>query len=261
MQLFHPQPSENPIRVTQEATLAIHVDEMVADERILIQARDDHVSVELPHDAQGFRRRAVFDDGNEAFRIDQAAEMALEDEVPDRVLDAAGGDKGLDRRGPLRGGILRGIGPCALVHPRSSWDGVGARLDGWIPRTPSRGLAVGVVELGSGGGTSGAYIVSVVDHPYLTILLPLWLTMPSYPSTTPVVLTVRHAYVGKGCRPYLCQVGRTTAGAPHTCIRLASRVGSATLVGQLSEGTRTWRPGQHLSYHSPPRKDLLEVPD
>ncbi|RZS08830.1 hypothetical protein BHM03_00039856 [Ensete ventricosum] len=155
MQLFHPQPSENPIRVTQEATLAIHVDEMVADERILIQARDDHVSVELPHDAQGFRRRAVFDDGNEAFRIDQAAEMALEDEVPDRVLDAAGGDKGLDRRGPLRGGILRGIGPCALVHPRSFRDGVGARLDGWIPRTPSRGLAAGVVELGSGGGTSG----------------------------------------------------------------------------------------------------------
>ncbi|RWV90340.1 hypothetical protein GW17_00047466 [Ensete ventricosum] len=155
MQLFHPQPSENPIRVTQEATLAIHVDEMVADERILIQARDDHVSVELPHDAQGFRRRAVFDDGNEAFRIDQAAEMALEDEVPDRVLDAAGGDKGLDRRGPLRGGILGGIGPCALVHPRSSRDGVDARLDGWIPRTPSRGLAAGVVELGSGGGTSG----------------------------------------------------------------------------------------------------------
>ncbi|RWW06327.1 hypothetical protein GW17_00030354 [Ensete ventricosum] len=110
---------------------------------------------------------------------------------------------------------------------------------------------------------AGAYIVSVVDHPYLATLLPLWLTMLSYPSTTPVVLAVRHASAGKGCRPYLCQVGRTTAGAPHTCIRPASHVGSATSAGQLSEGTRTWRPGQHLSYHSspPPRKDLLEVPD
>ncbi|RWV84921.1 hypothetical protein GW17_00053332 [Ensete ventricosum] len=52
--------------------------------------------------------------------------------------------------------------------------------------------------------------------------------MPSYPSTTPVVLAMRHASAGKGvdltcvrstvrplgCRPYLCQVDRTTAGAP-----------------------------------------------
>ncbi|RZS03292.1 hypothetical protein BHM03_00033459 [Ensete ventricosum] len=52
--------------------------------------------------------------------------------------------------------------------------------------------------------------------------------MPSYPSTTPVVLAVRHASAGKGvdltcvrsvirplgCRPYLCQVDRTIAGAP-----------------------------------------------
>ncbi|RZR88298.1 hypothetical protein BHM03_00015853 [Ensete ventricosum] len=47
------------------------------------------------------------------------------------------------------------IGPCVLVRPWSSRGGVGARLDGWIPRTPSRGLTVGVAELGSGGGTSG----------------------------------------------------------------------------------------------------------
>ncbi|RWW53481.1 hypothetical protein BHE74_00040024 [Ensete ventricosum] len=52
--------------------------------------------------------------------------------------------------------------------------------------------------------------------------------MSSYPSTTLAVLAVRHASAGKGvdltcvrsvvrslgCRPYLCQVGRTTAGAP-----------------------------------------------
>ncbi|RWW51172.1 hypothetical protein BHE74_00042512, partial [Ensete ventricosum] len=99
----------------------------------------------------------------------------------------------------------------------------------------------------------GAYIVSVVCRPYLAILLPLLLTMPLYPSTTPAVLMVRHAFAGKGvdltcvrsavrplgCRSYLCQVDRTTAGAPHTCIRLASCVGSATSTGQLSESMRT----------------------
>ncbi|RRT40923.1 hypothetical protein B296_00035025 [Ensete ventricosum] len=75
---------------------------------------------------------------------------------------------------------------------------------------------------------AGAYIVGAVGHPYLATLLPSWLIMPSYPSTTPVVLTVRHASAGKdvdltyvrlavrplGIRPYLCQVGRTIAGAP-----------------------------------------------
>ncbi|RZS12004.1 hypothetical protein BHM03_00043386 [Ensete ventricosum] len=49
---------------------------------------------------------------------------------------------------------------------------------------------------------------------------------------------------------------------PHTFARLASRVGSATSVGQLSEGGPTWWPGHHLPYHSSPsREDLLEVPD
>ncbi|RWV93588.1 hypothetical protein GW17_00043948 [Ensete ventricosum] len=75
---------------------------------------------------------------------------------------------------------------------------------------------------------AGAYIVGVVDHPYLTTWLPLWLTMPSYTSTTPAVLAVRDASTGKGIsltcvrsavrplgiRPYLCQVGRTTTGTP-----------------------------------------------
>ncbi|RZS05840.1 hypothetical protein BHM03_00036397 [Ensete ventricosum] len=37
---------------------------------------------------------------------------------------------------------------------------------------------------------------------------------------------------------------------PHTCARLASRVGSATSAGQLSEGGPTWRSGHHLPYHS-----------
>ncbi|RWV88014.1 hypothetical protein GW17_00049937 [Ensete ventricosum] len=37
---------------------------------------------------------------------------------------------------------------------------------------------------------SGAYIVDVVDHLYLATWLPLWLTMPSYTSTMPVVLAL-----------------------------------------------------------------------
>ncbi|RWV86645.1 hypothetical protein GW17_00051436 [Ensete ventricosum] len=76
--------------------------------------------------------------------------------------------------------------------------------------------------------------------------------MSSYLSTMPLVLAVRRASAGKECRPYLCQVGYMTTDSPHTCIRPVARVGSATSAGQLSEGTMTWRPGQHLSYHSSP---------
>ncbi|RRT32741.1 hypothetical protein B296_00049242 [Ensete ventricosum] len=46
------------------------------------------------------------------------------------------------------------VGPCALVHPRSSRDRVGARSDGRIPCILPRRSATGVVELGLGGGTS-----------------------------------------------------------------------------------------------------------
>ncbi|RZR92170.1 hypothetical protein BHM03_00020428 [Ensete ventricosum] len=59
--------------------------------------------------------------------------------------------------------------------------------------------------------SAGAYIVGGVDHLYLATWLPLWLTMPSYTTTTPVVLAVVRPL---GIRPYLCQVGRTTTGAP-----------------------------------------------
>ncbi|RWW02773.1 hypothetical protein GW17_00034117 [Ensete ventricosum] len=109
---------------------------------------------------------------------------------------------------------------------------------------------------------AGAFIVSAVDHSYLVTLLLLWPTMSSYPFITLAVLAVRRAFAGRGCRPYLRQVGCTTTGAPHTCIRPVARVGSATSAGQLSEGMMMWRPGQRLSYHSsPPREDLLEAPD
>ncbi|RRT34585.1 hypothetical protein B296_00053092 [Ensete ventricosum] len=97
---------------------------------------------------------------------------------------------------------------------------------------------------------AGAYIVGVVDHPYLATRLPLWLTLSSYTSTMPVVLAVRDAFTGEGIgltcvrsvvrllgyRSYLCQVGRTTAGdsalpvpgrphdhwRPHTCQELGN---------------------------------------
>ncbi|RWW15140.1 hypothetical protein GW17_00021039, partial [Ensete ventricosum] len=117
------------------------------------------------------------------------------------------------------------------------------RHGGWLLEWRSSGQEE-APQVGSGAapakrsGRVRAYIVGAVGHPYLATLLPLWLTMPSYPSTTPVVLA-----------------------RPHTCIRLASRVGSATSAGQLSEGARTWRLGHYLPCHSPPWEDLLEVPD
>ncbi|RWW54962.1 hypothetical protein BHE74_00038420, partial [Ensete ventricosum] len=59
-----------------------------------------------------------------------------------------------------------------------------------------------------------AFIVSAVDHLYLVTLLLLWSTMLSYPFTTLVVLAVRRAFAGRGCRPYLRQVSYTTTDAP-----------------------------------------------
>ncbi|RWV89840.1 hypothetical protein GW17_00047994, partial [Ensete ventricosum] len=165
--------------------------------------------------------------------------------------------------------------PCALVRPRLSRDGVGARLDRWIPRTPSWGLAVGVVELGSGGGTTGDYIVGVVGHPYLATLLPLWLTMPSYTSPTLAVLAVRHASTGKGVdltcvrsvvrplgiRPYLCQVDSTTAGVP---ILASDQLLASGRPRRRASCSRARGCGGHVIICPiilPPREDLLEVPD
>ncbi|RRT41059.1 hypothetical protein B296_00042460 [Ensete ventricosum] len=91
---------------------------------------------------------------------------------------------------------------CALAHPRSSRCGVGARPNGWYLRVRLGKSVAGMVELGSGGSIParvGAYIVGVVDHPYLATWLPLRLTMSSYTSITPAILAVRHASTG---RPY-----------------------------------------------------------
>ncbi|RZS28578.1 hypothetical protein BHM03_00062189, partial [Ensete ventricosum] len=70
------------------------------------------------------------------------------------------------------------------------------RHGGWLLEWWSSGQEE-TPQVRSGAG-SCKEVVSVVGHPYLATLLPSWLTMPSYPSTTLVVLAV----------------GRTTAGAP-----------------------------------------------
>ncbi|RRT31193.1 hypothetical protein B296_00059036 [Ensete ventricosum] len=65
-------------------------------------------------------------------------------------------------------------------------------------RCSARWMDPSYLVTGVGCWSAGAYIVGAVGHSYLTTLLPLWLTMPSYASTTPVVLAVRHASAGKG---------------------------------------------------------------
>ncbi|RZR73592.1 hypothetical protein BHM03_00026158, partial [Ensete ventricosum] len=100
-----------------------------------------------------------------------------------------------------------------------------------------------------------AYIVSVIDHPYLATRLPLWLTLSSYASTTPVVLAVRDASTGEGIGLTCVRSAVRFLGyrshdhwRPHTCVRPAYHVGSATSAGQLSEGAMMWRPGHYVSY-------------
>ncbi|RWW44305.1 hypothetical protein BHE74_00049947 [Ensete ventricosum] len=104
--------------------------------------------------------------------------------------------------------------------------GSGSRLLEWWSSGQEEVLQLGSVADSCKMVGSGAYIVGVVDHLYLATRLPLWLTLSSYASTTPVVLAVRDASTGRGIsitcirsvvrplgyRPYLCQVGRTTAG-------------------------------------------------
>ncbi|RRT68376.1 hypothetical protein B296_00008710 [Ensete ventricosum] len=68
------------------------------------------------------------------------------------------------------------------------------RRRGWLLEWQSSGQEE-APQVGSGASSckevgSGAYIVGVVGHPYLPILLPSWLTMSSYPSTTSVVLAL-----------------------------------------------------------------------
>ncbi|RZR88222.1 hypothetical protein BHM03_00015750 [Ensete ventricosum] len=126
-------------------------------------------------------------------------------------------------------------GPCALARPPrgllgTEWELVcmsgdseldlgGRLLEWWSPGEE------GVVQLRSAAGSSkkvgsGAFILGVVDHSYLITLLPLWLTLPPYPPIMLAVLAMRRAFAVGGCRPYLCQVGCTSTGAPRISDRL-----------------------------------------
>ncbi|RWW66189.1 hypothetical protein BHE74_00026459, partial [Ensete ventricosum] len=81
----------------------------------------------------------------------------------------------------------------AVVSVRSWSSGIRRNLGVRLGKS-----VAGLVERGSEGGSTGAYIVGVVDHPYLATWLPLWLTMLSHTSTMPAVLAVGHASAGKG---------------------------------------------------------------
>ncbi|RZS26751.1 hypothetical protein BHM03_00060134, partial [Ensete ventricosum] len=115
-----------------------------------------------------------------------------------------------------------GSGPCALARPPrgllgtewglvwmsgdSELDLGGRQLEWWSPGEE------GVVQLRSAAGSckkvgSGAFILGAVDYSYLITLLPLWLTLPSYPPTILAVIAMRRAFAVEGCQPYLCQVG------------------------------------------------------
>ncbi|RWV84934.1 hypothetical protein GW17_00053316 [Ensete ventricosum] len=72
----------------------------------------------------------------------------------------------------------------------------------------------------------------------MIFLLSLLLTMPSYLSTTSVVLAVRRAPTGEGFRPYLCQVGCTTTDAPIPAPDRLLALGQPHRQ-ELSESTRT----------------------
>ncbi|RWV98613.1 hypothetical protein GW17_00038523 [Ensete ventricosum] len=155
--------------------------------------------------------------------------------------------------------------------------GSGSRLLEWW----SSGRAE-VFQLGSAAESckkvrscAGAYIVGVVYHPYLATWLPLWLTIPSYTSTTSVVLAVRHASTGKGVgltcvksivrplgiQPYMCQVDRTTIGAPIPASDQLPASGRPRR--RASCPRKRGCGGQVIMCHIilPPREDLLEVPD
>ncbi|RZR76636.1 hypothetical protein BHM03_00001478 [Ensete ventricosum] len=136
--------------------------------------------------------------------------------------------------------------------------GSGSRLLEWWSSGRAEVCQLGsiaVFQLGSVAdsckkvGSAGArvYIVGVVDHMYLATRLPLWLTLSSYASTTPVVVAVDCTTAGNSALPV---PGRPhDHWRPHTCVRPASRVGSITSVGQLSEGAMMWRPGHYVPYH------------
>ncbi|RRT76857.1 hypothetical protein B296_00025881 [Ensete ventricosum] len=146
--------------------------------------------------------------------------------------------------------------PPAVVSVRSWSSRIGRNLGVRLGKSTA-----GVVERRSGGGSTGAYIVGVIDHPYLATWLPLWLTMLSHTSTMPAVLAVGHASAGKGVG--LTCVRPTVRPLAPPYLRPASfpyrvgHVGGPVVRGRADVATGS---PSAVSF-SPPREDLLEVPD
>ncbi|RRT80888.1 hypothetical protein B296_00022662 [Ensete ventricosum] len=99
--------------------------------------------------------------------------------------------------------------------------GLGGRLLEWWSSGEERVLQFGSAvdsckKVGSGRSFySGRCRLFVPDD--LTAFMAYHVTVPS---TMLAVLVMRRAFVGGGCRPYLCQVGCTTTGAPRISGRL-----------------------------------------
>ncbi|RZR87840.1 hypothetical protein BHM03_00015317 [Ensete ventricosum] len=118
--------------------------------------------------------------------------------------------------------------------------GSGSRLlEWWSPGRAEvfqlRSATDSCKKVGSG---ARAYIVGVVDHPYLATRLPLWLTMLSHTSTMPVVLAVGHASAGKGVGLTCVRPAVRPLAPPYLRPTSFSRR-VATSAGQLSEGGPT----------------------
>ncbi|RRT50452.1 hypothetical protein B296_00046551 [Ensete ventricosum] len=169
----------------------------------------------------------------------------------------------------------------AVVSVRSWSSRIGRNLGVRLGKS-----AAGVVERGSEGGSTGAraYIVGVVDHPYLATWLPLWLTMLSHTSTMPIVLAVGHASAGKGvdltcvrptvrslAPPYLCPASFPRrvdhVGGPIVRGRADRELGNLNSVGadpteqelgNLNGAARADPTEQELGNYDVARADLTE---
>ncbi|RRT54626.1 hypothetical protein B296_00016934 [Ensete ventricosum] len=111
-------------------------------------------------------------------------------------------------------------------------------------RDPSDGQVSAIVDFAIPLLRRGAeaFIVSVVGHSYLISLLPLLVTMSSYLSTMPVILAVRRAPAGEGCRPYLSWgLGNLNGAGDDQTEDLSERVNSGTnpedLIERVNSGT------------------------
>ncbi|RWW50565.1 hypothetical protein BHE74_00043175 [Ensete ventricosum] len=129
-----------------------------------------------------------------------------------------------------------GSGPCALARPPRSLLGAEWEL---VPMS-------GDSELGLEGRLLEwwrDFIVGVVDHSYLITLLPLWLTILSYPPAMLAVLAMRRAFAGGGVStlPVSGRLVRALAPPvyPIGYLRRVSHVGGPTVRGCDDLSTRS----------------------